>query len=158
MCFSEDAQRFSALDVQITEKLEGLLEQQSLSRQLTYQALIEAKNSVAGFTFKEMLFKDQKLLEPFDGLRVCTASISGRLAGELLGGEQQAQRLAELKAISVDQGYSLVLIMGITSQDLNSIKRDLALFSLNDRLLQKVRYWPLAGYCCWFSLAFTGAY
>lgn len=95
---------------------------------------------MVGFTLKEMLFKDMKLLEPFDGLRVATASISGQLVCDLLCGEQQQQRLADLRAISVEQGYSLVLIMGITSQDLNSIKRDLALFSLNDRLLRKVRY------------------
>lgn len=121
-----------------------MLEQHSLSRQLTYQTLIEAKNSVAGFTFKEMLFKDLKLLEPYDGLRVATASISGQLVGDLLCGEQQEQRLVDLKAISVEHGYSLVLIMGITSQDLNSIKRDLAVYSLNDRLLRKVRYYSIS--------------
>ena len=124
----------------MTERLESILERHSLSRQATFQSLIEAKNSVAGFTFKEMLFKDMKLLEPFDGLRVATASISGQLVGDLLCGEQQEQRLADLKAISGEQGYSLVLLMGITSQNLNSIKRDLAVYSLSDRLLQQVRY------------------
>lgn len=136
ICFSKDAHRYNEIDVQIAQKFESILKINS--RQDIYYQLIDAKNSVTSFSFKEMIFKDMKILEPFDNLKVITSSISGKLAKDLIFSEQREQVLNDLKEISNEQNFSLILIMGITSHNLDKIERDIAIFSLNDNLLKKV--------------------
>ena len=122
----------------MAKRLEGVLSEYSISREDIYNQLTNAKNSVAGFTFKEMIFKDMKLIEPFNNFNVIVSSISGQLVSELIASEQHDQLLDDLKEISNENNYSIIVIMGITSQNLNNLKRDLAIFSSNDYLLKKV--------------------
>lgn len=138
ICFSDEARRFNEVDIQIAEKLESILKDYSLSRNEVYNQLQDAKNSIATLTFKEILLKDMKLVNPFDNLKAITSSISGRLVGNLILSEQQDQILADLKEFSNEHNCSLVLIMGINRNNLNSIERDMAIYSSNDNLLKKV--------------------
>lgn len=78
-----------------------------------------------------------KRLELFDNFEVIVPSISGELICDLVCGDKLNQSLNDLKEISNEKNYSLIVLMAIKQQP-NSIKRDLAVFSLNEHLLRRV--------------------
>jgi len=138
ICFSEEARRFNELDIEMAKQLESLLvDYYAHSRDEVFQQLLDAKNSISSLTFKEILLKDMKLVNAMgDNLKVITSSISGRLVGDLIRTNEQ-QAINDLKEFSIEHNYSLILIMGIQMNP-NSIQRDLAIYSTNDHLLDKV--------------------
>lgn len=154
ICFSNEAHRFNEIDVQIVDRLEHILKDYSLVRKDVFNQLEEAKNSIDTLTFKEILQKDMKLINPFDNLKVITSSISGQLVCDLLlNNEKQEQILNDLKEFSNEHNYSLILIMAIKGNGLNSIQRDMAIYSSNDNLLKKVIFFflELSGSVLFFS-------
>ena len=133
--FSESAQKFSERDKSVVKQLESIIEENSLSitRTEVYNQLIDAKNSTNNLSFEQMLLKDRKVVP---NTRIIISSISGKLVSDL-GLEDKRQRLQEF-ASNASNRFEAIVILGIDNTNTDRIRRDLAVFTTNENLLQTV--------------------
>lgn len=90
-CFNHAMKRFNAKDYEAVNKLEVLLkytpdaESSLFDRNEVFQRLVEAKGSLDGLSFEELLRKDMKMVESItdNNLAICIPSIYGTKLTEL---------------------------------------------------------------------------
>lgn len=134
ICFSESAQRFCDKDISVAERLESALEVDSSTRSEVYQQLVKAKNSINNLNFEEILQKDMKVIEISGNLKIIVSSISGTLASNLNLNDKRKL----LQQFSSINKYDAIVMLGIENNTTDAIKRDLAVFTTNNTLLQSV--------------------
>lgn len=134
ICFSESAKRFNERDIVIVKKLENILGENRPTRFEIYQQLASAKNLSTSLSFESLLIRDKKDIE-YQGLKVTVASLSGMLVSDSLTEEN----LKSLAGYCLNNKYVAAIILGIKNNNPNTIKRDLAIYSENTQLLEKVR-------------------
>ncbi len=146
--------RFNAKDYEAVNKLEVLLkytpdaETSLFDRNEVYQRLVEAKNSLDGLSFEELLRKDMKMVESLtdNNLAICIPGIHGTKLTELSLKDQ----LDKLKAFSQNPPksavfsesrprlFNAIVLLSVDNRIPNNLNRQLALYCENKLLMRTV--------------------
>lgn len=141
-------------DYEAVNKLEDLLkhttdaESSLFERNDVYGRLVEAKNSLDGLTFNELLRKDMKIVESVtdNNLAICISAITGTKLTELA----LKDNLNELKSFcnnpptsavfsdSRPRLFNAVVLLSMDNRIPNNLQRQLALYCANKHLMRTV--------------------
>ena len=137
-------------------KLEDLLkhtadaESSLFDRNDVYQRLVEAKNSLDGLTFNELLRKDMKIVESISdiNLAICIPSITGTKLTEL----ELKEKIGDLKAFCNNPPssavfsdsrlrlFNAVVLLSMDNRIPNNLQRQLAVYCENKHLMRTVNH------------------
>ncbi|CAG2162013.1 unnamed protein product [Oppiella nova] len=131
--FSESAQKYSEKDKSVVKDLEAIIEDKTISRSEWFKQLIDAKNSTNNMSFEQLLLKDKKLVP---NTRIIISSISGKLVSDL-DLENNRQLMRELTA-NASNRFDAIIILGIDNRIADNLSRDLAIFTTNTTLMEKI--------------------
>ncbi|CAG2174829.1 unnamed protein product [Oppiella nova] len=131
--FSESAQKYSEKDKSVVKDLEAIIEDKTISRSEWFQQLIDAKNSTNNMSFEQLLLKDKKLVP---NTRIIISSISGKLVSDL-DAESNRKLMRELTA-NASNRFDAIIILGIDNRIADNLSRDLAIFTTNTTLMEKI--------------------
>lgn len=154
ICFNHAAKRFNVKDYEAVSKLEDLLKHTSeaesslFDRNDVYQRLVDAKNSIEGLTFKELLRMDMKMVESAsdNNLAICISSLTGTLLTEL----SLKDKLNEMKSFcenppssaifshSRQRFFNAIVLMSLDNRIPNNLRRQLSLYCTNKHLMRSV--------------------
>ena len=144
----------------IATQLEHVMGLDSMMRQEVYQQLISAKNKELS-CLEDVLDKDLKFaVNDESGQRIAVPSVSGRLVRETLGLTPSSssssshsnyndfyippETFAQLEDFRASSQSLAVVMLGIVNNDPDNIERDIALFSSDFNLIQRVRLFPFS--------------
>jgi inorganic pyrophosphatase/exopolyphosphatase len=136
ICFSNSTQRFSDRDVSAVERLESILGSEIAMRSEVYQQLIKAKNSINNLSVEQLLRKDMKVIECSANLKIAVSSISGTLVSNIISDDKQKL----IEQFLINNKYETIVILGIDNNSIDSIRRDLAVFTKNNTLMMNVSH------------------
>lgn len=142
----------------IANRLEHVMALDSMMRQEVYQQLINAKNKTLT-NLEDLLDKDLKFCANNEtGERIALPSISGQLVTQALklssskatttttpiqddsnSNSITSETFAQLEDFRVSTQSVAVVMLGIVNNDPDNIERDIALFSPDYNLIQRVR-------------------
>lgn len=154
ICFNHSAKRFNVKDYEAVNKLEDLLKHSSeaeaslFDRNEVYQRLMEARNSLDGLSFTELLRKDMKIVESSsdNNLAICISSLTGTLLTEM----SLKDRLGEMKSFcdnppssaifsySRPRMFNAIVLMSLDDRIPNNLRRQLSLYCTNKHLMRTV--------------------
>jgi len=136
ICFSNSTQRFSDRDVSAVERLESILGSEVAMRPEVYHQLIKAKNSINNLSVEQLLRKDMKVIECSTNLKIAVSSISGALVSNIISDDKQKL----IEQFLSNNKYEAIVILGIDNNSIDSIRRDLAVFTKNNTLMMNVSH------------------
>ena len=158
ICFSESSQKFSQEDKVIASQLEHVMALDFMMRQEVYQQLINAKNKTLS-SLQDILDKDLKFAVNHEsGERIAVSSVSGQLTRQALNLSSTSstfhdsnndnngnysvpvETFAQLEDFRVSSRSLAVVLLGIVNNDPDNVERDIALFSADFNLIQRVRF------------------
>lgn len=156
ICFSPTAKRFNATDHEAVNQLEDLLKHSAeaeaslFDRNEVYQRLVDAKNSLEGMSFHDLLRKDMKIVESLtdNKMAICMSSITGTLLTEL----SLRDKIRDLKSYcdhppatvtfsdpNRPRVFNAIVLMSLDDRIANNLRRQLALYCTNKILMKTVR-------------------
>lgn len=107
------------------------------TRQEVYQQLVTAKNAISTLSVEDVLRKDLKCIDG-PGLRpIAISSLAGQLAEDFISTDG-GRTSKDLSSFCSQSLFRAIVILGIRNQDPANIERDLAVYSSDVPLLQKV--------------------
>lgn len=154
ICFDHTSKRFNFKDYEAINKLEDLLKHTSdaetslFDRNEVYHRLVDAKNSLDGLSFSELLRKDMKIVESISdhNLAICISSITGTLLTEL----SLKDNIYELKVFCNEppksaifsenrtRMFNALVLLSLDNRIPNNLRRQLSLYCTNKHLMRTV--------------------
>jgi inorganic pyrophosphatase/exopolyphosphatase len=98
--------------------------------------LIKAKNSINNLSVEQLLRKDMKAIECSANLKIAVSSISGTLVSKIISNDEQKL----IEQFLFNNKYEAIVILGIDNSSIDSIRRDLAVFTKNNALMMNVSH------------------
>src|SRR6218665_3719714 len=152
--------RFSTKDHEAVNKLEELLkhtedaETSLFDRNDVFQRLSEAKESLNGLSFEELLRKDMKIVES-SNMNICTSAITGTLLTDLsLKDKTDELKLfcdnppdAAIFSESSQRLFHGLVLLSVDTRIPNNLRRQLAIFCTNKHLMRTVSGRTLCAFC-----------
>lgn len=154
-CFNHAMKRFNAKDYEAVNKLEVLLkytpdaETSLFDRNEVYQRLVEARGSLDGLSFEELLRKDMKMVESLtdNNLAICIPAIHGTKLTDLSLKDQldklkmfcQNPPKSAVFSESRPRLFNAIVLLSVDNRIPNNLQRQLALYCENKLLMRTVR-------------------